>query len=207
MILAVASIAVLALFIASYIRRGAWIVCCSMSMSIAAFIGWPFILTIEEPRQVQAGLTWLSTQLPLGQRTLANLTAETPIEGAIDPDVSVPPAVTTDEPSAAPASSERASLAAVPTLPASANDGTTRFGIEIGSVDKQDALRPLWREYLTNHAALVAGLQARRVQVTDKKWRLIAGPFANAVEAAQVCLLFKKAARPCETTLFAGDAL
>jgi hypothetical protein len=93
------------------------------------------------------------------------------------------------------------------TLPPAANDGSTRYGIEIGIVAKQDGLRPLWRELLTNHAALVAGLQPRRVLAPDKKWRLIAGPFANAAEANQACLLFKKAQKSCEATVFAGDSL
>jgi hypothetical protein len=105
-----------------------------------------------------------------------------------------------------PAATEIAALS--PTiLPPAANDGTTRYGIEIGIVAKQDGLRPLWREFLTNHAALVAGLQPRRVLAPDKKWRLIAGPFANAAEANQACLLFKKAQQPCEATVFAGDSL
>ena len=107
---------------------------------------------------------------------------------------------------AKPAPTEIAALS--PTmLPPAANDGTTRYGIEIGVVAKQDGLRPLWREFLTNHAALVAGLQPRRVLAPDKKWRLIAGPFANAAEANQACLLFKKAQKPCEATVFAGDSL
>jgi hypothetical protein len=93
------------------------------------------------------------------------------------------------------------------TLPPAANDGSTRYGIEIGVVAKQDGLRPLWREYLTNHAALVAGLQPRRVLAPDKKWRLIAGPFTSAEEATQACALFKKASRPCEATVYAGDSL
>jgi len=84
--------------------------------------------------------------------------------------------------------------------------GTTRFGIEIGSVGKQDEIRPLWKNLLTNHAALVAGLQARRVMAPDKKWRLIAGPFSSAAEASQACGLFKKADMPCAATVFAGDA-
>ena len=92
-------------------------------------------------------------------------------------------------------------------LPPAANDGSTRYGIEIGTVAKQDGLRPLWREFLTNHAALVAGLQPRRVLAPDKKWRLVAGPFANAAEAEQACALFKKASRPCEATVYAGDGL
>src|SRR5262245_41557587 len=79
------------------------------------------------------------------------------------------------EPAAAstPPSTEAAALDPI-TLPPAANDGSTRYGIEIGVVAKQDGLRPLWRDYLTNHAALVAGLQPRRVLAPDKKWRLIA---------------------------------
>ncbi|MGH6865156.1 MAG: SPOR domain-containing protein [Methyloceanibacter sp.] len=41
----------------------------------------------------------------------------------------------------------------------------------------------------------------------DKKWRLIAGPFASPDEAKGACSLFKKADRPCEATVYAGDAL
>lgn len=92
-------------------------------------------------------------------------------------------------------------------LPPAANDGSTRYGIEIGTVGKRDELRPLWREYLTKHAALVAGLQPRRVLAPDKKWRLIAGPFANAQDAEGACSLFQKADRPCSATVYAGDAL
>jgi len=92
-------------------------------------------------------------------------------------------------------------------LPPGANDGSTRYGIEIGTVDKRDDLRPLWREYLTKHAALVAGLQPRRVLAPDQKWRLIAGPFANAQDAEGACMLFKKAERPCAATVYAGDSL
>jgi len=89
---------------------------------------------------------------------------------------------------------------------ASIPSGTTKFGIEIGSVGKQDEIRPLWKSLQTNHAALVAGLQARRVMAPDKKWRLIAGPFSSAAEATQACGLFKKASMPCAATVFAGDA-
>jgi hypothetical protein len=122
-----------------------------------------------------------------------------------------PAAAEAPEPAAAPAPAQppaTESAALDPTaLPPAANDGSTRYGIEIGTVAKQDALRPLWREFLTNHAALVAGLQPRRVLAPDKKWRLIAGPFGSAAEAAQACALFKKASRPCEATVYAGDSL
>jgi hypothetical protein len=122
-----------------------------------------------------------------------------------EPPASPPPAA--EAPAAAPpAETESAALDPI-ALPPAANDGSTRYGIEIGTVAKQDALRPLWREFLTNHAALVAGLQPRRVLAPDKKWRLIAGPFGSADEASQACALFKKASRPCEATVYAGDAL
>ena len=85
--------------------------------------------------------------------------------------------------------------------------GTTRFGIEIGTVEKQAGLRPLWRDILTKHPALVAGLQARRMLAPDKKWQLIAGPFGSAAEATQVCDLFKKENFKCKATAFAGDVL
>src|SRR6478609_8369325 len=122
------------------------------------------------------------------------------------------PAVTVDEPPAEdqkpaspvkPAEKPAAEARATSSHEAS---GTTRFGIEIGSVGKQDEIRPLWKNLLTNHAALVAGLQARRVMAPDKKWRLIAGPFSSAAEASQACGLFKKADMPCAATVFAGDA-
>jgi SPOR domain len=112
--------------------------------------------------------------------------------------------VTSDEPgSSEPSpSTETANLNPAPSIP----PGTTRFGIEIGSVGKQEEIRPMWKNLLTNHAALVAGLQARRVMAPDKKWRLIAGPFSSAAEATQACGLFKKADMRCEATVFAGDA-
>lgn len=128
-----------------------------------------------------------------------NISAPTPLPPAEE-------AQTPAEATPAPAAAESAALDPV-ALPPAANDGSTRYGIEIGTVAKQDGLRPLWREFLTNHAALVAGLQPRRVLAPDKKWRLIAGPFGSASEAAQACALFKKASRPCEATVYAGDAL
>jgi sporulation related protein len=141
------------------------------------------------------------------------LEEDAPAEAAMPTEpVPSPPPATQETPAAEPpapeqpAATESAALDPI-ALPPAANDGSTRYGIEIGAVAKQDALRPLWREFLTNHAALVAGLQPRRVLAPDKKWRLIAGPFGSADEASQACALFKKASRPCEATVYAGDAL
>jgi outer membrane biosynthesis protein TonB len=122
---------------------------------------------------------------------------------AAEPEASSSAAATTDEPDdASSGSTETAALSPATSIP----PGTTRFGIEIGSVDKQEGIRAMWRDLLTNHAALVAGLEARRVMAPDQKWRLVAGPFASAAEAMQACGLFKKADMPCEATVFAGDS-
>ena len=139
---------------------------------------------------------------PLEEDTPEEAAAPTPEPAA---DAAPPSAPAPVEETPAPAT-ESAALDPI-ALPPAANDGSTRYGIEIGTVAKQDALRPLWREFLTNHAALVAGLQPRRVLAPDKKWRLIAGPFGSADEASQACALFKKASQPCEATVYAGDSL
>jgi len=141
---------------------------------------------------------------PLEGTQTAESAEESPSPASSSPTSTPTPAPDSDQ--AQPPAADTAALDPI-ALPPAANDGSTRYGIEIGSVAKQDALRPLWREFLTRHAALVAGLQPRRVLAPDKKWRLIAGPFSSADEAEQACALFKKASRPCEATVYAGDAL
>jgi hypothetical protein len=150
-----------------------------------------------------------SAEAPAAAQSPFEAPSAAPGSPAADASGAAPPeAASPQEPAAAstPPETETAALDPI-TLPPAANDGSTRYGIEIGVVAKQDGLRPLWREYLTNHAALVAGLQPRRVLAPDKKWRLIAGPFTSAEEATQACALFKKASRPCEATVYAGDSL
>ena len=151
-----------------------------------------------------------SAEAPAAAQSPFEAPPAAPGSPAADASGAAPPeeAASPQEPAAAstPPETETAALDPI-TLPPAANDGSTRYGIEIGVVAKQDGLRPLWREYLTNHAALVAGLQPRRVLAPDKKWRLIAGPFTSAEEATQACALFKKASRPCEATVYAGDSL
>jgi len=128
--------------------------------------------------------------------------AEAPA-AAEEPEASSSTTVTTDEPDdSSNGATETAAVSPANSIP----PGTTRFGIEIGTVEKQEGIRSMWRDLLTNHAALVAGLEARRVMAPDKKWRLVAGPFASAAEAMQACGLFKKASMPCEATVFAGDS-
>ena len=154
-------------------------------------------LPAEEESETSSDVPALTSPPPAAEPTPSPTPAVSP---------STPPSTPSTLPPSTPAPVESAALDPV-ALPPAANDGSTRYGIEIGVVAKQDGLRPLWREFLTNHAALVAGLQPRRVLAPDKKWRLIAGPFSSAAEASQACALFKKASRPCEATVYAGDGL
>jgi hypothetical protein len=158
-----------------------------------------------EPEDAASADAPAATQSPFEAPAAAPGSPPADASGAAPPQEAAPKP---QEPAAAstPPETETAALDPI-TLPPAANDGSTRYGIEIGVVAKQDGLRPLWREYLTNHGALVAGLQPRRVLAPDKKWRLIAGPFTSAEEATQACALFKKASRPCEATVYAGDSL
>ena len=154
-------------------------------------------LPAEEESETSSDVPALTSPPPAAEPTPSPTPAVSP---------SMPPSTPSTLPPSTPAPVESAALDPV-ALPPAANDGSTRYGIEIGVVAKQDGLRPLWREFLTNHAALVAGLQPRRVLAPDKRWRLIAGPFSSAAEASQACALFKKASRPCEATVYAGDGL
>ncbi len=154
---------------------------------------------VEEPAPVEVA------EPEPGEPPVIEEVADAPAPPASEP-AAEPAPVASETPALPPEGMETAALDPV-TLPPAANDGSTRYGIEIGAVDKREGLRPLWREYLTGHAALVAGLQPRRVLAPDKKWRLIAGPFANAQEAEAACALFKKAERPCAATVYAGDSL
>lgn len=141
-------------------------------------------------------------QTPVAAAQPDHAVAEAPA-ATEEPEASSSAAVTTDEPDGSSGgATETAALDPASSIP----PGTTRFGIEIGTVEKQEGIRAMWRDLLTNHAALVAGLEARRVMAPDKKWRLVAGPFASAAEAMQACGLFKKASMPCEATVFAGDS-
>jgi hypothetical protein len=111
------------------------------------------------------------------------------------------------EAAVAASAAETAATAYEEAIEIAGNDGKIHYGIELGSAIKQAELTQLWQQFLTNNAALVAGLQPRRVLAPDKKWRLIAGPFVSAREAEGACALIKKASKPCEVSVYAGDRL
>lgn len=83
----------------------------------------------------------------------------------------------------------------------------TLFGVELGTGKSPDTLRRKWAELGAQHKALLAGLQARHQQSDTNKQsiRLIAGPFPNAAEAAQLCASLRAAGTECKETTYAGE--
>jgi len=84
----------------------------------------------------------------------------------------------------------------------------TMFGVELGTGKSADALQKQWAALGARHKALLAGLQARHQESpTDKQaMRLIAGPFPNAAEAAQLCASLRTAGTECKEAVFAGES-
>lgn len=60
-----AGVALFALFIASYSRRGTWLALGSMAMSMALLFGCLFLVTAHDPSQVRMRLAWIANELPL----------------------------------------------------------------------------------------------------------------------------------------------
>ncbi len=60
-----AGIALFALFIASYSRRGTWIALGSMAMSMALLFGCLVLATAHDPSQVRTRLAWVASEVPL----------------------------------------------------------------------------------------------------------------------------------------------
>lgn len=81
----------------------------------------------------------------------------------------------------------------------------TRFAVELASGLKTDAVQPRWDTLSKRHGKLLAALQPRRV--TDGEsgtYKLIAGPFDNAADAALLCARLSAAGTKCEGTVFTG---
>ena len=60
-----AGVVVFILFVASYSRRGTWLVLCSMSMSMALVFGCLFLLTVHDHSQIRTRFAWAASKLPL----------------------------------------------------------------------------------------------------------------------------------------------
>jgi hypothetical protein len=87
----------------------------------------------------------------------------------------------------------------------------TQFGIDIGGALSMAALRTRWAALKAGHQTLLDGLRPIvSLQENPKggfSLRLIAGPMANAAEAAKRCAGLGAAKVPCRPTAFDGQKL
>jgi hypothetical protein len=89
--------------------------------------------------------------------------------------------------------------------------GKGEFAIDLGGGASLETLRALWTSLRTNHGPLLAGLQPliaqHPKQPSGVTYRLVAGPLANAEEAARLCARFPASRTGCHPTKFSGAQL
>ena len=89
----------------------------------------------------------------------------------------------------------------------------TEFGVDLGSARSVEGLRAVWRGAIKTNAQHLASLQPiivvkERNDGLGMQLRLVAGPLADAAEAAKVCAgLLTESNRPCETSVYEGQRL
>lgn len=83
----------------------------------------------------------------------------------------------------------------------------TLFGVELSKAKNVMTLKAAWKKLGTRHAKLLNGLKPRRVGHGTDEWRLVAGPFSNAADAARLCARLRAVQTKCAQTVFHGDAL
>ena len=110
MTLFAASAALLALLIASYAGRRAWIACCSMAVTAVAVAGFVFVSTAATKDQLRARAAWLASGLRDGfdRQTLQALTA--PIEHLATQGAKESRAAENEEPAATDSNAVQASV-------------------------------------------------------------------------------------------------
>ena len=98
--------------------------------------------------------------------------------------------------------------------PPSADSGAnkTEFAIDLGGDMSIDGLRARWASIKGNHGAVLDGLRPlvsvrEGAKAGTVELRLIAGPVANAGDAAKVCANLQTKGVACRTTEFDGQRL
>jgi hypothetical protein len=87
----------------------------------------------------------------------------------------------------------------------------TEFAVDLGGERSVDSLRSLWSSLRGSHAALeglrplVSIREGAKPGATE--FRLIAGPLANAGEAARICAALQAKGATCHTAVFDGQRL
>lgn len=98
-------------------------------------------------------------------------------------------------------------------LPSASIVRRTEFGVDLGSARSIEGLRAVWRAAVKTNAQHLASLQPiivvkERNDGLGLQLRLVAGPLADAAEAAKVCAgLLTESNRACETSVYEGQRL
>ena len=121
------------------------------------------------------------------------------------------------EPPVPPQRSEAEAVPLPPVRVAVANEaaepapGKGEFAIDLGGAASIETLRALWTSLKTNHGPLLAGLRPlvaqHPKQPSGVTYRLVAGPLANAEEAARLCARFPALRTGCHPAKFSGAQL
>lgn len=86
----------------------------------------------------------------------------------------------------------------------------TRFAVEIGAADTMAGLRELWRRLSRENRPLIGALDPA-VALTEQdgtlRLRLLAGPFANAADAIQLCAVLVRRGVDCRAVPSEGQQL
>ena len=98
--------------------------------------------------------------------------------------------------------------AASPPVPVAHTD----FGVDLGSAASIKGLRALWRNVLKSEAKELTSLHPIIVVKEGRngigmQLRLVAGPLADAADAARICAVLSEKGRACETAVFEGQRL
>jgi hypothetical protein len=98
-------------------------------------------------------------------------------------------------------------------LPSAGIVRRTEFGVDLGAAKSVEGLRAVWRGAIKTNAQHLASLQPiivvkERNDGLGMQLRLVAGPLADAAEAAKICAgLLTENNRACETSVYEGQRL
>jgi hypothetical protein len=180
--------------------------------------------TIDEPRTAETPRTLQRiAAAPTQPSPPATARPSSPAPGAIvampgeifQPYAAARPAVVPPTPAQEPmqihASQQTAAITA--TQPARESMATrTEFGVDLGSEPNMDGLRARWSNLRGDHGAVLSTLRPL-VSVREGnragsvELRLIAGPLANAGDAARTCASLQAKGVNCQTAVFDGQRL
>lgn len=88
----------------------------------------------------------------------------------------------------------------------------TEFGVDLGGEPNMNALRTRWTNLRTGHAPVIGSLRPlvsvrEGTRPGNVELRLIAGPLANAGEAARICASLQTKGVNCVTAVYDGQRL